>query len=120
MRIGFGIFAVLALLLVPAAPAPAAFPGTNGDVAITNDQECDLESSSIWTFDPDNGELTGIYGNPATDASRMTPAWSSDGEQFAFEFSSAVSRSDGRRPQSQPIAPGREPGLSPDGTRSRS
>lgn len=112
MRIRLAIFAALALL-VPAASASAAFPGANGDVAVTNDQECDGGTVSAWRFDPDTGEVTDYFfalGNPA---------WSSDGSRVASSGIEAggisVKTLGGPAQEIYPV--GTEPGWSPDGAR---
>ena len=106
-------------LLVLAPVSGASFPGQNGDVAVTNDEECDQESNSIWTFDSNTGDLTGIYGNPAVENSREAPAWSASGREFAFSYfpgaGSVLLQTIGGG--NQLVFPdGRAPGLSPDGT----
>jgi hypothetical protein len=113
VRIRFGIFAVLTLLLVPAAPAPAAFPGANGQIAVTADQECDLETLSVWRIDPVTNQFLDTFIDGAN------PAWSSDGTRVAasgIESGGIDYRSiNGGGPQ--PVTTtGREPGWSPDGS----
>ena len=70
--------AVLLLLLIPATPAGAAFPGANGQVAVTSDQECDLEilrfggstrsptsfSTLLWTVEIRRGRPTAPGSRP--------------------------------------------------------
>ena len=114
MKIRLGIFAVLALLLVPVVPAWAAFPGANGDIAVTNDQECDLETLSTWTFDPDTGEVTDFFFTSGGD-----PAWDPAGTRAAFgtlESSGIHIKTVGGGEQPVSGYPGAEPGWSPDGT----
>ena len=66
------ILAVLATFVV-AAPAHAAFPGTNGKIAFSR-------SNTIWTVDPDGSDRTQI----TTGGKDSAPRWSPDGTQIAF------------------------------------
>lgn len=112
MRIKLAIGVMLAVL-VPAAPAMAAFPGANGDIAVTVDQECDLETVSSWRFDPDTGEVTDYF------FANGYPAWSSDGNRVAsstIESGSIWVKTLGGSEQ-EIYTDGIEPGWSPDGTK---
>ena len=112
MRIRFAIGLVLALL-VPAAPATAAFPGANGDIAVTVDQECDLETVNSWRFDPGTGEVTDYF------FANGYAAWSSDGNRVAsstIESGSIWVKTLGGSEQ-EIYTDGIEPGWSPDGTK---
>jgi TolB protein len=99
-------------LLVSAAPAMAAFPGANGDIAFTNDQECDGETLSTWTFDPDTGDLVDIFDGGGA------PAWASDGNRIAYAAAYGIQlyvQTLGSSPQS--IGSGDDPSWSPGGTK---
>lgn len=68
-----------ALLLLPAAPAPAAYPGANGAIAFTSNQDGGARHLFITTA----GGLTDLTGatSPATETQ---PQFSPDGRQIAF------------------------------------
>jgi Tol biopolymer transport system component len=103
------MFCLLALLLMPAG-AQAAFPGQNGDIAVTFDQECDGETVSVLTFDPDTGLETDHDIAPAG----RDPAWSASGNQVAFDvLQNIYVQTLGS--SSQPMANGTSPSWSPDG-----
>src|SRR5688572_5553912 len=111
MGIRIATLALIALL-IPAGPAATAFPGANGDVAVTNDQECDGETVSSWRFDPDTGDVTDFF------FANGFPAWSPDGNRVAsstIESGSIWIKTLGGS-EAEISTFGTEPGWSPDGT----
>jgi Tol biopolymer transport system component len=68
------LIAVLATVLSPSG-ADAAFPGTNGKIAFTQN------FLSLITMNPDGGGQTRLT---PTDKAQMAPAWSPDGTKLAF------------------------------------
>jgi TolB protein len=68
---------VVALALV-AAPAQAAFPGTNGKIAFASQRDGNLE---IYVMNADGSGQTRLTNNPANESK---PAWSPDGSRIAF------------------------------------
>jgi TolB protein len=61
-----------------AAPAGAAFPGTNGRIAFATDLHGDLE---IYTMNPDGTGQVRLTNHPATD---RAPAWHPSAPKIAF------------------------------------
>jgi TolB protein len=62
-----------------ALPAPAAFPGANGQIAFQTNRDGNYE---IYSMNPDGSSQTDLTNNPASDAH---PAWSPDGTKIAFQ-----------------------------------
>jgi TolB protein len=73
------LLAVLALLLA-AAPAQAAFPGSNGKIAFTSDRDSTL--GEIYTMNPDGSGVTRLTSTAT--AAEWGPTWSPDGTKIAF------------------------------------
>jgi TolB protein len=69
--------AALALLAL-AAPAHAAFPGTNGRIAYVS---AETGNNEIYTINPDGTGKAQLTNDTANDAD---PSWSSDGQRIAF------------------------------------
>jgi hypothetical protein len=61
--------------LALAAPAQAAFPGQNGKIVFSGDDD-------IWTMNPDGSARTQLTSGPAQDS---RPSWSPDGKKILFE-----------------------------------
>jgi Tol biopolymer transport system component len=106
------------LLLVPARPSRAAFPGKNGLIAwarvfFTQDAE-------IFVMNPDGSGRHQLSNNDRTD---FDPAWSADGTLLAFSSSGAdadvwVMNADGTGEHdvsNDPTGPDIQPAWSPDG-----
>jgi len=70
--------ALAAVLLVPAEPAGAAFPGTNGKIAFVSNRDGDSE---IWVMNQDGSGPMRLTNNQASDGD---PAFSPDGQKIAF------------------------------------
>jgi WD40-like Beta Propeller Repeat len=73
------LLAVVAALLVIAAPAHAAFPGANGKIAFTRDSG---GLYNVWTMNSDGSGQTQITTAP--DGGEF-PKWSPDGTRIAYE-----------------------------------
>ncbi len=67
------------LSLMPAGPAQAAFPGTNGKIGFRSDRNGNGE---IYVMDADGSDQTRLTTNTEDDE---RPAWSPDGSQTVFE-----------------------------------
>jgi len=65
-------------LLEQARPANAAFPGTNGKIALTSNRDGNPE---IYSLAPDGSNPTNLSKNSAHD---QDPAFSPDGKKIAF------------------------------------
>jgi uncharacterized repeat protein (TIGR01451 family) len=111
--------AVIAGLLIVAAPARAAFPGGNGKIAFQSLRDGNWE---VYSMDPDGSGQTNLTNDPAFDAN---PAWSPDGTKIAFgtnrdgNFEVYVMNADGSGATNLTNSPSAEggPAWSPDGTR---
>jgi Tol biopolymer transport system component len=106
--------AVIVLLLgvlLNAAPAHAAFPGTDGKIAFDSDRDGNNE---IYTMAADGTGQTRITTNAVFDA---RPAWSADGKKIAWESQNAVwvMNADGTGQTQLSPHPAMEPAWSPDG-----
>lgn len=83
-RFGAAVFVLGLLLLVvaltPVAPAKAAFPGGNGDIAFISDRG---GTESIWLTDGRYDVATKLPNNGQSDQ----PSWSPDGRYIIFQSS---------------------------------
>jgi Tol biopolymer transport system component len=115
-RAGAILAVLLASALAGAAPAPAAFPGTNGRIAFG-----DYTSGQIYAVNPDGSglvQLTHLEGNQEADF----PNWSPDGKHLLFTKFGAghiwVMRADGSHERriagEQPGVVDFEPSYTPD------
>jgi TolB protein len=114
------VFVLLALvvLVVGAAPAGAAFPGTNGKIAFASDRDGNYE---IYVMNSDGSFQTRLTNNAASDSD---PAWSADGTQIVFvsardgnnEIYKMNSDGTGQTRLTNNPAHDADPGWSPDGT----
>lgn len=77
--------AMVATGVVASAPAQAAFPGINGNVACSSNRGGNFD---IWTFNPNGTELdpVNLTNHPANDG---RPRYSPDGRQIVFESTRA-------------------------------
>jgi Tol biopolymer transport system component len=75
------LLVLLPALLILAAPAPAAFPGTNGKIAFTD--------GGLWVINPDGTGSTEILDDSGR--TLFSPAWSPDGQKIAFQWADAGS-----------------------------
>src|ERR671924_1034200 len=76
-RLGCGV--AIACALVPAAPASATFPGSNGRIAF-------VQSSNVYTMEPDGSgvrQLTSLLPGSAA----PFVAWSPSGRRLVFDMS---------------------------------
>ena len=109
--------ATLALLGCLAGQAQAAFPGANGQIALTRGNGSQFD---IWAMQPDGSGATNLT-NTAT--SNWYPAWSNDGGKIAYmtSFAIHVMNADGSGNQPLTSEPSgwsaREPAWSPDRTK---
>jgi TolB protein len=74
--------AVLSLMIC-AAPAQAAFPGSNGKIAFSSDPERSGEAS-LWVMNPDGTGQTEIRGVDEEGLGSRLPAWEPGGREIAF------------------------------------
>ena len=74
--------AILACLLTSLTPAYATFPGRNGLIAFQAQATADAHIQ-IYTVRPNGHDLRQITH---LDADAVTPDWSPDGRQIAFEI----------------------------------
>jgi TolB protein len=65
----------------PLAPATAAFPGANGQIAFHTTRDGNFE---IYAMNPDGSNPVNLTNHPADDA---YPAWSPDGSKIVFQSS---------------------------------
>jgi Tol biopolymer transport system component len=70
--------AALAAVVVPALPAPAAFPGANGWIAFTAQTEADTD---VCVMGPDWPHGVRVASGPGD---QRQPAWSPDGTRLAY------------------------------------
>ena len=79
-RIRWSAPAFLALVAAcwPASPAPAAFPGQNGQIAFVSDRDGNLE---IYVMNADGSGQTRLTTSAGADSE---PAFSPDGKKIAF------------------------------------
>jgi TolB protein len=111
------ILSLLAGLIVigPASPARATFPGTNGKIAFDDY----VGSEHIFTVNPDGSDATDL--TPGFEAAN--PAWSPDGSKIVFEVFTElpggiwVMDADGSNKVQLTNEGGQEPSYSPDGSR---
>jgi Tol biopolymer transport system component len=119
MRKFLGLVGLLAVLLIGAVPAHAAFPGQNGKIAFETDAG---GNSDIWVMDPDGSNRVQLTTDPASD---LVPAWSPDGTKIAFRsnrdgnFEIYVMNADGsgQTRLTSNTAADTDPAWSPDGTK---
>lgn len=111
--------AVLGVLVLPAAPAQATFPGQNGVIAWTHPIGL-LNDSEVFVIDPDVTRERTLTDNDRND---FFPAWSPSGQAIAYESSSAtdvdiyILDADGERNvTNDPGHANRYPTWSPDGS----
>lgn len=106
------------LMVSPATPGHAAFPGSNGKIVFASDVDGDHE---IYTMDDDGSNVTQLTFNTVSD---MNPTWSPDGRRIAFDSSRGgtsgeifTMRANGTDVHRLTDDPGqdREPTWSPDG-----
>jgi TolB protein len=111
MKRAIATLAALAALL-SAAPAQAAFPGTNGKIAFHSDRDGDFD---IYVMNPDGTGQTPLTFNTSSD---RAPAWSPDGRQIAYMRSTElwVMDADGQNAHLVAGSAGGAPAWSPDGT----
>jgi Tol biopolymer transport system component len=76
----------IAMVIQPAAPASAAFPGRNGLIAWTHITGLTTDAE-IFVMRPDGSHKRQLSQNEQND---FFPAWSPDGRWLAFESSSAT------------------------------
>ena len=76
----FWLALVAGLLLIPAPPGFAAFPGLNGKIAFT--RQVDNGNLQIWVMNHDGTEPTNLTDN--TTYYESNPVWSPDGTRLAF------------------------------------
>jgi Tol biopolymer transport system component len=101
------VVACLAVLLVAAPSAHAAFPGANGKIAFTNSDH------QIATVNPDG------TGETSTQQAGTDASWSADGRKIAFSNEAghiSVMNADGSGVTDLNV-PGESPSWSPDGAR---
>ena len=96
----------------PHPPLEAAFPGQNGEIAITLDQECDGETISVLSVRP--GYHLGLETDHDIGPAGRDPAWSVTGNQIAFDVSQQIYVQT-LGSSSQPVANGTSPSWSPGG-----
>ena len=92
------LVALVVGLAAGAAPAAAAYPGTNGKIAFISYRD---GNSEIYAMNPDGSEQTNLTNHPAYDSA---PGWSPDGSKIAFvserdgDFEVYVMNADGSGP----------------------
>src|SRR5207244_13464067 len=104
-------------LLADAAPAHAAFPGTNGTIFFSTNRDGNRE---LYSMDASGGAVTRLTNDAATDAD---PAATADGGRVAFASDRTgngdiyVMNPDGTGPARPPSPPDtdRHPASAPDG-----
>jgi Tol biopolymer transport system component len=113
---GAALLMFLGLCLLPAAPAQAAFPGPNGNIAFSSDRA--QSHFEIWTMAPNGAMPTRLTNNTVGDGH---PAWSPDGRRIAFTRDNDiyVMNADGSGESNLTNDPAfdRFPAWSPDGTK---
>ena len=111
-----GVVALFAALIGAAAPAHAAFPGQNGQIAFSSARD---GSEHIFLMNADGTGQTGLNRFMGTD---MDPAWSADGTRIAFTRLHSgiyVMNADGTgvvRLTDSGLCSDSQPAWSPDGT----
>jgi TolB protein len=70
---------ILALAVLPAGAAEAAWPGADGKIAFESDRAGNAE---IFVMNADGSEQTNLTNHPAAD---RIPSWSPDGTKIAFQ-----------------------------------
>lgn len=112
------LVAASTLVVVPAAPGHAAFPGGNGKIVFASNIDGDSE---IYTMNDDGSDITQLTFNTASDSN---PTWSPDGRRIAFDSNRGgtsgeifTMRASGARVRKLTNSPGQdvEPTWSPDG-----
>ncbi len=76
--VGVAVAGLVALAVVGAGPAQAAFPGENGRLAFTTFEG---ERQDVFTIEPDGSDRRNLTNHPNTDADA---SYSSDGSQIVF------------------------------------
>ena len=71
----------MAVGLLTAGSASAAFPGTNGRIAFVNDPGTAGSNSDIFAIDPTGANPTQLTTDPGFD---FDPSYSPDGEKILF------------------------------------
>ena len=74
-RLGCGV--AIACALVPAAPASATFPGSNGRIAF-------VQSSNVYTMEPDGSGVRQLTSLPPGSAAQFV-GWSPTGRRLVFD-----------------------------------
>jgi len=84
VRIAGGVTALLAVVLAPAAPAPATPPGpVNGRIACAREfDRGGAGAVEVVTMDPNGGNVQRLTTNSVPD---FDPIWSPDGREIVFE-----------------------------------
>ena len=121
-RLALVAMAFTASLVLPSAPAGAAFPGRNGLIAWTHPTSLTTDAE-IFVMLPNGQSKRQLSHNEQND---FFPAWSHDGRWVAFESASAIdvdvwvmnlSGTVSRNISQMPGVADRGPAWSPDGTR---
>ena len=106
LRLGAALTAVGVLLVLPAAGAEAAFPGTNGLIAFER-------GSDIYTVTTDG---TPTVSSSALVTGASDPAWSPDGTKLAFSQGGSIKVLTIGGTTTAALDTGTSPTWSPDGT----